>query len=98
MIGIISGIFGLIELALVLRFFFLLFAANPQASFVSWIYNITNPLVAPFMGIFGQPGASLVPSIPNQGTFDIATLISLVVIAAIGGILLALLGRRPNGG
>ncbi len=96
MVGIISCIFGLIELALVLRFFFLLFGANPASSFVAWIYNITYPLVVPFAGIFGQPGTSVVPVGTTQGVFDIPTLIALVIIAAVGGILLALLGRRPS--
>src|SRR4051794_40174217 len=39
-------VFGLIETLLVIRFVLRLLAANPQAGFAQFIYNITAPLVA----------------------------------------------------
>jgi hypothetical protein len=102
MAGLISFIFGAIELILGFRFVFLLLGANPDAPFVAWIYNMSIPLVAPFAGILGRPSSStelvhghapavgaVVPSI-----FDPSTLIALVVYAAFCAVLLALFGRR----
>lgn len=87
MAAIISVVFGAIELAIGLRFFFLLFGANPNSPFVEWIYSVSALFVAPFAGILGQPTA--VPSgTVVQSVFEPSTLIALVVYAAIGGILL----------
>jgi YggT family protein len=101
MAGIISFIFGAIELVLALRFVFLLLGANPDAQFVTWIYNLSIPFVAPFAGILGRPTTStdLVQAAPSVGTvvpsiFDPSTLVALVIYAAIGGVLLALFRRN----
>ena len=49
---IIYFIFGLIEILLLIRFFFRLTGANPAAGIVSVIYAITNVFMAPFRLIF----------------------------------------------
>jgi hypothetical protein len=38
---------------LAIRFFFILFGANPGNGFVDFIYNVSYPFARPFFGIFG---------------------------------------------
>lgn len=90
--GIISIVFGIIELGIGLRFIFELLGADPSYLFVTWTYNLTQPLVAPFSTFFGhvnQPVAGVIPS----SVFDPAALIALVVYGLIGGILLRIIAR-----
>lgn len=97
MAAIISLIFGAIELVVGLRFVFLLVGADPHASFVVWVYDISSMLVAPFAGILGHP--TTVPSgLVVHSVFDPSALVALVVYGAVGGILMALFGfgRRPE--
>lgn len=47
---------GVIEVLLAIRFVLELFAANSKAFFSGLIYTVTNPLVAPFAGVFGNSG------------------------------------------
>lgn len=92
MAAIISFIFGIIELLVGARFVFLIIGANPTAQLVSWIYTVSEPLVAPFAGILGR--ATIIPvGTVVHSVFDPSTLIAFVVYAAIGGVLLALFGR-----
>lgn len=49
---IIWYLLGLIETLLIFRFLFKLFAANPTAEFTYFIYQVTYPLVAPFLSVF----------------------------------------------
>jgi len=51
-------LFGVIEALIAIRFLLRLLAANPAAPFVSAIYKVTSPLVAPFVGAFGTLQAS----------------------------------------
>lgn len=85
MFGIVSIVFGLIELLVGLRFLFLLFGANAGATFVQWVYQISAPLVAPFEVVFGHT----VNTIQGSGSvFEIASLLALVVYGVIGGLIL----------
>ena len=94
--GIISIIFGAIELIIGLRFFFLLLGVNPSASFVSWIYSLSGPLVAPFTGIFGAATTASSGAVVHS-VFEPAAIVALVVYAAVGGILLRLLATPSRG-
>jgi uncharacterized membrane protein YphA (DoxX/SURF4 family) len=60
-IQVIWWVVGLIETLIAVRFLLKLFGANPAAAFVSFMYNLTWPLVAPFHGIFNtaQQGRSV---------------------------------------
>lgn len=86
---IIYAIGGFIEILLGLRLIFKMIGANPAAPFVSWVYDWTNPLVAPFAGIFGQHSTTGGPGVVTTGVFDWTALVALVVYALI----FALLGR-----
>lgn len=91
--AIVSLIFGLIELLVGARFVFLILGANPSAQLVDWVYVTSGPLVAPFAGILGR--ATTIPTgAVVHSVFDPATLIAFIVYAAIGGLLVALLGRN----
>jgi len=48
-------LFGILEGLLGIRFVLGLFGANPGAGFAQFIYGITAPFLAPFVGLFGQP-------------------------------------------
>lgn len=52
---VIYFIFGAINTLLIIRFVFLLLAANPASAFVRFVYALSQPFVAPFLGIFGEP-------------------------------------------
>lgn len=101
MAGIISAIFGAVELVVGFRFIFLLFAANPAASFVNWIYSVSSPLVAPFAGVLGQsttvPSTGIAVSTGVRSVFEPSSLVALVVYAAIGVVLVRLFGGRSGG-
>lgn len=90
MVAVVSFIFGVIEVLLGFRFLFLLFGANPLVPFVNWIYEVSFIFVAPFVGIFGQPGTDLIPGGVVNSVFDLTTLVALLVYAAVGGLLVSL--------
>ena len=85
--GIVYAVFGIAELIVALRFLFLLFGASPMSQFVTWIYNISTPLVAPFANIFGRHTVIAGPGVAAQSTFEWTSLIALVVYAIVGGII-----------
>lgn len=52
---IVYYIGGVIITLIALRFLFLILAANQGSGFVDFIYGLSSMLVAPFVGIFGEP-------------------------------------------
>ncbi len=85
--GIVSLVFGLIELLVGLRFLFLLFGANSASGFVQWIYETSGPLVAPFQVVFGH-AVNTVTGVSGS-VFEVASLLALVVYGIIGGIVVS---------
>lgn len=85
---IISIILGVISLIVGLRFVFLLLGANPSSQFVSWIYDLSDPFVAPFAGIFGQSStvAAAGEGFVTQSIFDWTALIALIIYGIIGAV------------
>ena len=73
------------------RFILLLLAASTASPFVSFVYAVAGPLVAPFEGIFGSPAAA-------AHVFEVADLIAIAVYLLIAAGVVALLriisGRR----
>jgi len=89
---VIALVFTVLEVLLLVRFTLKLLGANPDQPLASAIYGITDPLVAPFRGMFAQPaGTSVV---------EIATLLSIVffvlVAALVVAIVRAVTGRRGD--
>lgn len=78
-------VFGLVEVLLVFRFVLKLFAANPEAAFVAWIYDTTAPLLSPFLLAFPTP------SIRGGYTLEFTTLFALFVYAFAGYLIQELL-------
>lgn len=68
---------GLVVAIIALRFVFLLLGANRDAGFTDFIYSVSAPLVAPFIGIFGEPTY-------GQSVFEISSLLAIVVYLLIG--------------
>ena len=48
-------LFGIINGLIAIRFVLRLLGANPDAPFASFIYGVTAPFLAPFVGLFGTP-------------------------------------------
>ena len=70
-------IFGVLEGLIAIRFILKALGANPNAGFSSFIYNLTDPFLAPFAGMFGNPTAT------NGGVFELHTLIAFIVYALV---------------
>jgi hypothetical protein len=65
---------GLLEVALGMRIVFRLLEANTTSGFVSFIYNFTDPFVAPFNGIFNDPTS-------DGAVLDSGALVAMVIYA-----------------
>jgi YggT family protein len=91
---VIALVFSVLEVLLLVRFTLKLFGANADHPLASAIYGITEPLVAPFRGIFAQPAGTPV--------VEITTLLSIVFLVLLAALIVALVraltGRRgdPN--
>lgn len=89
---VIALVFSVLEVLLLVRFALKLFGANADQPLASAIYGVTDPLVAPFRGIFAQPaGAPVV---------EIATLLSIIffvlVAALVAAVVRAVTGSRSQ--
>ena len=51
-LSLLNLAFDLAEMLLAARFVFMFLAANPVNVFITFLYTVTGPLVAPFRGIF----------------------------------------------
>ena len=60
---------------LAFRFILLLIGANPGTSFVAFIYDITQVLIAPFAGIVASP------ALDGTSMMDVASLFAIAVYA-----------------
>ena len=91
-IGLIIGVTILaIETALGFRLAFSMTAANPNNSFVDFIYDITGPLVSPFDGIISNRGVG------DNGVFEPASVIAMVVYAIAALLVILLLNALASG-
>lgn len=90
----LDTIFGIIEILLLLRILLLALGANSGNALVDGIYNITEPLVAPFIGVFNINHVH--PT--GSSTIDIAAIVAVVGWALIGLLIDAIFriaDRRP---
>jgi uncharacterized protein YggT (Ycf19 family) len=90
---IVYTVAGIIEVLLLLRILLELLAANPGGAFSSLIYAITDPLVAPFQGVFPTPHT-------NGSVLDVVAVLAIVVYALLAWGIARLLEltqrRRPT--
>ena len=82
---VLFAILAIVETMLAFRLGFLAAGANPANNFVEFIYDSTNWLVDPFGGIIANG------SVGNDGTFEYATVIAMVVYAVAAGLFVILL-------
>jgi len=82
--GLVNFFVALVVGFLGLRFILRLLAANPGNTFVSWIYDVTAELLAPFQGIFPQQ------VIEGGYVVEFSTLFAMLIYAVIGYLILAL--------
>lgn len=90
---IIYTIGGIVEALIVIRLILELLAANPSAGFTNLIYTITDPLVAPFQGVFPTPQS-------HGSVLDLAAILAIIVYALLTWLvarLAELIQRRSNG-
>lgn len=89
---VIALVFTVLEVLLLIRFTLKLFAANADQPLASAIYAITEPLVAPFRGLFAQPAGT--------SGVEIAALLSILFFVLVAALVVALVraftGKRDE--
>jgi uncharacterized protein YggT (Ycf19 family) len=83
-------VLGIVEALLITRVILKLLAANPEAGFVRFVYNISALFVAPFQGIFPTPAT-------QNSVLELSSLVAIAVYAFIAwGLvrLIAIFGQR----
>src|SRR5262245_12018871 len=79
-------LFGVLQVALILRIILLLLVANPGNDVVQLILNLTDPFVEPFRGMFRLDRVAA-----NQGSvLDIAAIVALIGWSLVEMLILAL--------
>jgi uncharacterized membrane protein len=73
-------VFGVIEGLLAIRFALRALGANASASFAAFIYGITAPFVAPFVGLFSNPSSS-------NSILELNTIVAMIAYALLGWLL-----------
>src|SRR5690348_1094959 len=75
--AVVGFVVGVVDIFIAARFLGKMLGASAQSAFVSFIYQVSSPMVAPFNGIFGNAGSS-------ANSFETASLVAIVVYAVIG--------------
>jgi hypothetical protein len=75
--AVVGFIAGAIDILIAARFLGKLLGASGQSAFVNLIYSVSGPFVAPFQGIFGNPGS-------KANSFETADLVAIVAYAVVG--------------
>ena len=82
---VVTFIFGILQVALVLRIILLLLVANPGNEVVSLILGITDPFVEPFRGMFQLDRVTA-----DQGSvLDVAAIVALIGWTLVEALILA---------
>lgn len=74
--SVIWFVVGLVEVAIGLRIAFRLLEANASSGFVTFIYDVTEPFVRPFQGIFNDPAS-------DGAVLDTAALMAMIIWALV---------------
>jgi uncharacterized protein YggT (Ycf19 family) len=82
---IVTFAFGILQVLLILRIILLLLVANPGNDIVSFVFNITQPFVEPFINMF-----SLNRVAADQGSvLDITAIVALIAWTLVEALILA---------
>jgi hypothetical protein len=73
-----------VEIILSLGFFFLLFGANPSASFTEWLYRSLERAMEPFRGIFTPIELGTTSGSDVLSVFDTSVLFAMIVYMVLG--------------
>lgn len=90
---VVYFLYSVLATLLILHIILSLFGANRSNGFANFIYNVSNPFVAPFRGLFGyktQYGVS---------RFEIESVIALIVYGLVAWLLIRLfelMKRHPE--
>lgn len=83
------GLFvGLAELMLALRVIIEFFFTSASGGFVGWVNYTSSTLLAPFRGVYSNPGA-----VPGNWYVDWVALFAMAVYMAAGFMLMGVAGR-----
>jgi hypothetical protein len=92
---IVTFLFGLLQALLILRIVLLLLVANAGNDIVRLVFNVTQPFVEPFLGMFALNRVAA-----DQGSvLDIAAIVALIGWTLIEMLILAavrIFSRRPS--
>jgi uncharacterized protein YggT (Ycf19 family) len=83
---LVTFIFGVLQVALILRIILLLLVANAGNDVVRIILDVTNPFVEPFRGMFALDRVTA-----DRSVFDIAAVVALIGWTLVELLVLALL-------
>ncbi len=83
--NLVNVFVGIVEFFLGLRFILRLFGANADNGFVSWIYDMSAALLAPFRGIFPTT------VFENQFVLEFSTLFAMLMYALFGLVVIAVI-------
>ena len=78
---LILNIIGIIEALLGFRFLLKFLGANPNAQFTSFLYDLTAPIVAPFLSVFRV-------TLVEGFVIEWATILAMVVYSFIASVIL----------
>jgi YggT family protein len=78
-------VFGILEGLLAIRFFLALLGANRASGFTQFIYGITKPFLAPFVGLFGTARS-------GGNVLDVSPLVAIIIYALIAWVLVKAVG------
>jgi hypothetical protein len=76
-IQIVWWIVGFVDILLAIRFLLKLFGGSTVSGFVTFMYNITQPLVAPFHGIFNT-------TVQGRSILEPESLVAIAIYSLIG--------------
>jgi uncharacterized protein YggT (Ycf19 family) len=81
---VVGVVVAVIEFLLLVRLLFRALAANSAHPLVQFVYAVTRPLIAPFVGIFSLPRLGV-------AAFEVATVTAMIVYAVVGYLIIALI-------
>ena len=91
---IVTFLFGILQALLILRIILLLLVANQDNAIVNFIFDITQPFVEPFRGMFSLNKVEV-----GESVLDVAAIVALIGWTLIEALILAairIFSRRPS--
>ncbi|HEX9096115.1 MAG TPA: hypothetical protein VF990_08430 [Candidatus Dormibacteraeota bacterium] len=76
-VQVVWWIVGFVDVVLAIRFILKLLGGSTMSGFVTFMYNITQPLVAPFHGIFNT-------TVQGPSIFEPESLVAIAIYSLIG--------------